>query len=158
MRLRPRTLSVSEEMRLFAGLLVQPVLAGAVAFFAFPVLLLDQNGRSLAGGVVEITSAARAVAIGSGLMAVLVTLVGALPTAVWLTKRRHVSFREARLWGFGFGNVPMVVGTVLAGPYGVAGFVRGAAFASLLGVTGAAVFWAISLRRQPFEAVSPRRA
>ena len=147
-----RKLCPAEEMRLLVGLVVQPFVATAVAFLAFPPLLLDRNGHTLAGGFpVDVTDAARSVALGAGLLAFFVTLVGALPTTVWLTKRKHVSLSEALLYGLGFGNVPMILGAVLAGTYGVAGFVRGVAFSSLLGLTGAAVFWAIAIRRQPID-------
>lgn len=125
----------------------QPNWCAARAFVAFPALLLGQDGRDLAGGSPgDITAAARSVAIGAGLVAFVVTLFGALPAAVWLTKRKHVSLGLALLLGLAMGNVPMVVGTALAGAYGIEGFVRGAAFSSLLGMTGAAVFWAIAIR------------
>jgi hypothetical protein len=142
-------LSPSEELNLFAGLVVQPLVTVIVAFLAFP-LLLDSGGRTLAGGFpVDVTDSALSVALGAGVLSLFVTLLGAFPTALWLTKRKQVSLGEALLWGLGFGNAPMILGTVLAGTYGAAGFVRGVAFSSLLGVTGAAVFWAIAIRRQP---------
>jgi len=84
-------------------------------------------------------------------VAFFVTALVAAPTAVWLTKRRVVSLREALLCGFGFGNLPFLLGTVLGGSYGVAGFVRGMAFSSLLGLTGAGVFWAIAIRGQKVD-------
>jgi len=139
-------------MRLIAGLVVQPFLASGLAFAVFPVLLLDRSGRALAGGLpVDITDAARSVAIGAGLVAFFVTLLGALPTAVWLTKRKQVSLKEAVRFGLVFGNIPLIFGTLLAGSYGVGGFVRGMAFSSLLGVAGAAAFWAIAIRGEKFH-------
>lgn len=148
---QPRRPSPSEERRLFVGLMVQPFLASGLSFIVFPVLLRDRSGRTLAGGFpLDITDAARSVAIGAGLVAFFVTLLGALPTALWLTKRKQVSLKEAVLFGLGFGNVPLILGTVLAGSYGVGGFVRGMAFSSLLGVTGAAAFWSIALRGEKF--------
>jgi hypothetical protein len=55
----PRSLGTSEEVRLFAGLMVQPFLASVLAFVAFPVLLLDGSGRTLAGGFpIDVTDAA----------------------------------------------------------------------------------------------------
>ena len=146
---RPRALEPSEQMRLLAGLAIQPLLAGGLAFVSFPVLLLDRSGRSLAGGFPgDVTDAALSVAAGSGIVAVFVTLLCVLPTAAWLMPRRRIRLREALLFGFGFGNLPFVVGTALAGAYGVTGFARGVAFSSLLGLTGAAAFWAIALREQ----------
>lgn|SRR5262245_17046867 len=145
-----RSLTASEQMRLFVGLLIQPLLAGSVAFLIFPVFLLDQNGRSLAGGVPgNPTDAAVSVAVGVGLVAVFVTVLGVWPTAVWLMKRRLVSLREALVFGLGFGVLPYVLLAVATGgkTYGVEGLVRGVAFSSLLGVAGAAAFWAIALRQ-----------
>ncbi|HEX7020556.1 MAG TPA: hypothetical protein VF159_11115, partial [Gemmatimonadaceae bacterium] len=94
----------------------------------------------------NVADAAASVAVGTGLVALVVTLLGALPTAVWLMKRRRVSLSEALAFGLAFGNAPFLIGALLAGTYGVAGFIRGIAFSSLLGVIGAAVFWWIALR------------
>jgi hypothetical protein len=80
------------------------------------------------------------------MVAFIVTSVGALPTAVWLAKRRPVSLRESVFWGVGFGNIPMMVGTILTGSYGVQNFLRGVAFSSVLAVACAAIFWTIALR------------
>jgi flagellar biosynthesis component FlhA len=136
-------------MRVFWGIVVQPFVVGGLAFISFPALLLDRGGRTLAGGFpADVIDAARSVAIGAGLVALVVALLGALPTAVWLTKRRPVSLGEALLFGLVFGNIPFELGTILAGSYGVPGFVRGMAFSSLLGLAGAAAFWAIALRGQ----------
>ena len=134
---------------MFWGIVVQPFLAGALAFLSFPVLLLDRSGHTLAGGFpADGIDAARSVAIGAGLVALLIAVLGVLPTAVWLTKRGPVSLDRALLFGLAFGNLPFAIGTILAGTYGVPGFVRGAAFSSLLGLAGAAAFWAIALRGQ----------
>jgi hypothetical protein len=133
--------------RLLAGIAVQPFLAGGLAFVSFPMLLLDRSGGTLAGGFPsDATDAAFSVAIGAGIVALLVSVAGVLPTVIWVTRRRHVALGEALLFGLGFGNLPFVVGTALAGVYGVGGFVRGAAFSSLLGLAGAGVFWVIALR------------
>jgi hypothetical protein len=144
---QPRALSVPEERRLCAGLVVQPFVAGGLAFLIFPFFLLDANGRTLAGALpADVMDAAQSVAIGVGIVAFFVTLLGVWPAAVWLTKRRPVSFGEAQLWGLGFGNLPMIIGTMLAGMHRGEGFARGVAFASVLGLAGAAMFWIIALR------------
>ena len=91
-------------------------------------------------------SAALSVAFGAGIVAVVVALVGALPTAAWLMKRRHVSLGETLLIGVGFGDLPFAAGAILAGTYGVPGVVRGLAFSSVLGLGGATAFWTIVLR------------
>ena len=65
-----------------------------------------------------------------------------------MVKQRPVTLTQALLFGLGFANLPVVVGTVLAGGDGAAGAFRGFAFASLIGLTGAAAFWLISLRER----------
>ena len=58
----PRTLSSAEEMRVFAGMVVQPFLAAGLAFIGFPLFLLDLERRTLAGGYPsDPTQAARAI-------------------------------------------------------------------------------------------------
>jgi hypothetical protein len=136
-------------MKLLAGLAVQPFLAAVVAFVGFPFFLLDRTGQTLAGGFpADRTDAAIAVAFGVAIVALFITVVGVFPTALWLVKRRPVTLTQALLFGLGFANLPIVVGTVFAGSYGVTGALRGSAFASLIGLTGAATFWLMSLREQ----------
>ena len=139
-------------MRLFAGLAVQPFWAAIVAFFSFPLLLLDRAGQTLAGGVpADPTDAAISVALGTGIVAAVVTLVGVAPTALWVVKRRFVTLAQALLFGLGFANVPVVVGAAAAGVYGPSGALRAVVFASLIGVSGAAVFWGVSIRGRDFS-------
>jgi len=144
----PRALESAEEMRVFAGLVVQPFLAAGLAFVSFPVLLLDRDGQALAGGYPSDTiDAALSVAMGTGIVAAVVTLIGVLPTAVWIVKRRHLTLKAALVFGLGFGNLPYVLMAAAAGgTHGPSGLLRGLAFASLLGLSGAALFWIISLR------------
>src|SRR5262245_22900664 len=151
--MQPRALTALEETRLLAGLFVQPFIASGVAFFSFPVLLLDRNGETLAGGFPgDPTDAAFSVALGTGLVALVVTVVGVLPTAMWLTKRRDLSLGQALLFGLGFGNLAYVVMAIAAGgTYGLPGLVRGVLFSSLLGLTGAVSFWLIALRRMRID-------
>src|SRR5471032_2246915 len=97
---QPRTLAWAEEMRLFGGLVVQPVLAGSVAFVIFPLLVLDRSGLTLAGGFpADPTGAAVSVALGTGIVAFFVTLVGVLPTALWVLKLRRLISTETLLFG-----------------------------------------------------------
>ena len=134
---------------MLAGLVVQPFFAAGLAFMAFPLFLLDREGRTLDGGSPsDPTGAALSVALGAGLVAGVVTLIGVLPAAVWLMKRRQLTLKETLLFGLGFGNLPYVLLAAAAGgrTYGPAGVLRGLAFASLLGLGGAALFWFITLR------------
>ena len=147
-----RTLTSGDEMKLFAGFAVQPFLAAAVAFVTFPYVLLDQNGANFKGGFPsDPTDAAISVALGAGIGAFFVTLLGVFPTAVWFVKRRPLPLRHALLFGLVFGNLPVVLGTLLSGGSGAAGPLRPLVMASILGVVGAAVFWAISIRGRDFS-------
>ncbi|BCS32391.1 hypothetical protein TBR22_A16030 [Luteitalea sp. TBR-22] len=113
-------LSRAQEMRVFLGIVMQPLVVGVLAFVSAPLLLLDRSGRTLAGGLArDVVESALSVAVATSLLALIVALVGALPVAVWLLKRRQVSLFEACVYGVGLGNVPFVVGTALAGTLGL---------------------------------------
>jgi hypothetical protein len=75
----------------------------------------------------------------------LVTLIGVLPTAVFLEAAAADSQSDAVV-GVGFGNLPCVLGVAAGSTYGREPILRGVAFSSLLGLTGAALFWFITLR------------
>src|SRR5215831_7579247 len=101
----PRTLTSPDVIRLVVGLAVQPIVAGAVAFFFFPVFLLDGSGQTLAGGHPQnMTDAAVSVALGTGILATAVTGL-VIPTALWLIMRFKLLLRDALLLGLGFGNL-----------------------------------------------------
>ena len=144
-------------MRVLGGLVVQPFLAGGLAFVTFPLVLLDQSGRTWAGGYPsDVTDSALSVALGVGIVAGVVALIGVLPTAVWLMKRRYLTLRATLLFGLGFGNLPYILMALAAGgKYGLSGLLRGVGFSSLLGLSGAALFWFIALRP---ENVRPKSA
>lgn len=89
--------------------------------------------------------------------ALVVTLVGVWPTALWLVKRRPVTLAQSLLFGLAFGNVPVALGGTSAGFHGLSGAFRAIAFASVIGITGAAVFWVISLRTAGYNGPTPRR-
>ena len=145
-----RIISPRAEKRIFVGLLVQPVLAAVLTYMAFP--LIDYTGRTLYGGSVgDSADAALALALGVGIAAAVVTVVGVFPTVVWLVKRLDVTFRQAILFGILFGNLPVVIGTLLAGSYGPVGFLRAAVIGTALGISGAVLFWVVALRGQRFN-------
>ena len=147
----PRTLAAAEEMRLCLGFVVQPFVTAVVAFVLFRFLLLDRAGRTFAGGYpLNVTDAAVSVAAGT-FMATVVILAGVVPAAVWIVKRRALSLMQTLLFGAGFGSLPIVVVNVLGGGYGLMPFFRSAVFASLVGASGAAVFWVISIRGRDFS-------
>ncbi len=139
------------------GFLVQPFLAGLVAFVAFPFLLLGRAGL----GFSDPAQAALSVAGGTFMFAIGITLVCVVPTAVWVVKRRALAFKRALLFGLAIGNLPVAIGGVAAAlqrllrssappanPLAAMGLV---VFSSLIGVTCAAAFWAISIRGRDFS-------
>ena len=139
----PRTLTAAEEMRLAAGFIVQPFVAGVVAFVGFPLLLF---GRDV-GFDPDPARGAISVALGTFLFAIGVTLVVAVPAAIRVVKRRAVTFRRALLYGLAIGNLPVAIGGVLSGiqrillsssvPANPSAAVGTVLFASLVGAAGA---------------------
>jgi hypothetical protein len=85
-------------------------------------------------------------AFGVGLVAALITVTCAVPTVGWLADRTTVTLRRATLFGALFGNLPVVVGTLLAPGYGLVGLLRASVTGTCLGITGAALFWVISIK------------
>ena len=148
MILQPRTLSVSEEMRIGLGLLVQPFVAAGLTFASYP--LIDRSGRAIYGGIdPDPPRSAIALAIYVGIAAFFVTILAAFPTAVWVLKRRPLTLWRALLCGVLLGNILSVLGTMVAPGYGLAGLVRVILFASFLGLGGATAFWAIWMLSRP---------
>jgi hypothetical protein len=139
---------VERDMRVFVALVLQPFLLGVLAFVLFPLVILDANGQHVTGGhFSSVNDAAVSVGIGVAIVAAAITLLGVMPAAVWVMKRHTLTLGHTLLFGLAFGNVPFVIGTAGAGAYGPEGVLRGFIFSSLLGLAGAAAFWAIALRR-----------
>jgi hypothetical protein len=135
----------TSSLRVGAGLLVQPVVAAALAFATFP--LLERTGRTLYGGMsVDLFDAGIAVAAGAGMLAFFVAFVGALPLFLWLARRGTISLTHALLCGLALGNAPLLPFILAGTSYGALGAVRAMAFATLHGAAGAFVFWAIAIR------------
>lgn len=85
--------------------------------------------------------------LDASIVAGVVTLVGVLPTAVWLIKRRDLTLTPGLLFGLGFGNLSYALMAAAAGStYGIEGLVRGVVFSSLPDLGSGALFWAIALR------------
>jgi hypothetical protein len=131
-------------MRLFLGFVIQPFLAAGLTYLAFP--LIEYTGRPLYGGGTSSPDAAIGLAFGVGLVAALITVTCAVPTVGWLADRTTVTLRRAALYGALFGNLPVVVGTLLAPGYGLVGLLRASVTGTCLGITGAALFWVISIK------------
>ena len=130
---------------MFLGLLVQPPFAAALTYVAFP--LIDATGRPLYGGSTPDTAdAAIAVSLGGGVVAAVMTVLCVLPTVVWVMKRTTVTLGRAALFGAAFGNIPVVVASALSGNYGPAGAMRASVIGTVLGVSGATLFWILVIR------------
>lgn len=140
-----RALSPADGRRVFLGLLVQPLLAAALTYLAFPVI--DATGRPLYGGrPVDSADAAIALSFGVAVVAALLTVGLVFPTVIWVMKRTTVTLGRAALFGVLFGNLPVVIRSIVAGSYGPAGAVRASIFGTFLGVSGATLFWLIAIR------------
>jgi hypothetical protein len=152
-------LSSGDELRLFAGLAVQPFVAAALAFMLFPVV--DYTGRPLYGGFpADPVDAAISFSFGVGIVALAVTVCGAVPTVLYLLKRGPLSLKKVLVGGVVLGNAPfiLVVTAVFATQvargtmspdigrlfYGLQGVVRAIAIGSYIGVGSAAVFWLVA--------------
>jgi len=157
-----RSLSPGDELRLFVGLAVQPFVAAALAFMLFPVV--DYTGRPLYGGFpADPVDAAISFSFGVGIVALVVTVCGAVPTVLYLLKRGPLSLKTVLVGGVALGNAPfiLVVAAVVATQvargtmspdvvrlfYGLPGVVRAIAISSYIGIGSAAVFWVVVGRR-----------
>ena len=155
-----RGLSVAQEMRLFAGFVVQPFAAAILGFTTFP--LIDLSGRALYGGVAtDPMAAAVSIALGAGFAAFFVTLCGAFPVVVWLLKRGPLTLKQILWGGVILGNVPFAIIVPLAAItsstdagatwFGPIAMVRALAAGAMFGLAGATLFWAISIRGTAME-------
>ena len=137
-------------------------MAGALAFMAFP--LVDYTGRPLYGGFpVDPAGAALSFSFGVSIVALVVTVCGAVPTVLYLLKRGPLTLKKVLVGGAALGNAPfilMVAGIVASqvfrgtmSPdvgrlwYGLPGAIRATAISSYIGVGSAAVFLVIAGRR-----------
>jgi flagellar biogenesis protein FliO len=148
---RPRTLSLREEMRIFLGLLIQPIVAAVLGFITFPLLEwshpLLQSDVSVSGSI----QPAIAEGIAVSMAASLVTLLAAFPAAVWVLKRYQFTLGRAVMSGLVLGNLIPAIAIVLCASYGLLGLVRLIVFGSLLGVAGAVAFWMVWVRTGSVE-------
>ena len=150
-----RHLSRAGELRVLLGLAVQPFVTALLAFSTFPVI--DYTGRALyIGRPSDPFDAAMSFAVGVGLVGLIVTIFGALPSLLWLLKRGPVSRRQVLISGAVLGNIPsalIVLGLAASRlsdgampelsqlTYGPAGAIRAIAFGSFIGMASAAIFW-----------------
>ena len=126
----PRTLTPAEEMRLFAGLAAQPILATILTPIVHPLAFPTRYPPAGLG-----------IALYFGVACVVITALCVFPTVLWLVRRRPMPLTLALCLGLMFSNLPVLY--VMAGG---GGGLRLHAFASVLGLVGSAAFWLIAIR------------
>jgi len=147
-------------MRLFFGFAVLPFVAAALAFVGFP--LFEMSARAQLGGIpANANDSAIAFAAGTFVVAVFVTLFGAVPIATWMLRRGPVTLKQSVIGGVALGNAPflLVVAAILvvsvftnapssAGHhwYGASGALRTITMSTLLGAALGSVFWVVGIR------------
>lgn len=142
---RPDVSEATSSLSVGAGLLVQPVVAAALAYATFPVLAY--TGGPLYGRTTsDLFGAEIAVAAGAAMLAFPVAFAGALPLFLWLAKRGPISLKLSLLSGIALANAVVLPFVVTGTSYGVPGAIRAMAFAAMHGAAGALVFWAIAIR------------
>ena len=137
-----RTLTPTDERRLFAGFAVQPFLAAGLTVVLYQFVYPNSSPAGHAGPSLAVL----AHAIYFGVAALFITIACAFPTVVWLVKRRPVPLAFALAFGLAVGNLPVVLAALRGG-----GGFRLHVFASVLGLVGAAAFWLISIRGHDFS-------
>jgi hypothetical protein len=130
--------------------------------FVLYLALWYSGVRVFEGTPIDPVDSAAALATGVGIIAIVVTIFGAVPAMTWLIRRGPLSLQTVLLLGATLGNVPfaMIVVAILvmhlvngtlstdvAGLwYGVHGSVRAIALGLLIGTISAAVFWVVGIR------------
>jgi hypothetical protein len=149
-------MSHREEMRVFLGFLVQPLVAALFGFVTFPIV--EVTGRPLYGGFTpDVGEAALAFGLGAGIVGLFVAVFAALPLFVWLRRRGPITLTKTLVSGALLGNALTVVVVVLAvlgrsginaqsPTYGLLGGIRVVVFGTATGVACAALFWWIAGR------------
>lgn len=149
--------------RLAAAFAVVPIVDGILAFAVFPIIWpVGAHGRVQP---VDPFSEAASFGVLTGVVALLVTLAGAVPVVSWLINRRRASFANIVKAGLALGNAPFAVYALAAAYFALlhliggtmsqhlvplssllAGTLRVIGLGSGLGVAGAVVFWLAALR------------
>lgn len=148
-----------DALRLLLGFAVLPAVNALLAFFVHQLVWT----RGPYGGVGDPIDAAISFAAGVTIVALLVTVVGAVPIVWWLRNQGRVSLRSIVTAAVALGNAPFAisvagvvafylvgsatsadVGYVLwSGPMGI---FRAIAIGSVMGFASGVVFWAVAIR------------
>ena len=153
-------------MRMMGAYVLMPFVAFVLAYVA-EMTLWGHAGTYVTGTTVHTGGSAPAaialsLAMAAALMAVFVTIFGAVPLVLWLIRRGRVSLRQALIAGAALGNAPAAVllvlilihhigrGTMPDNPgdvwYGARGAFRTITEGMFVGMGCAAVFWVLAIR------------
>jgi hypothetical protein len=154
------------DARLLLAFAVAPFVAGGV-MFALSFVIFSNGLNVFAGSSNDPFDAAMSLGAGVATLSLCVTVLAALPGAIWMARHDMLSFRNVLLLGAALGNLPFVVivaaivvtefakGTLSSDVprlwEGTFGTVRAIALGLLVGTPTAAVFWLIGLWRNDVE-------
>jgi hypothetical protein len=153
-------------LRMLAGFVIAPPTAVLIALATYEALWYA--GFLPHGAPIDSLDAAASLGIAVGILAVVVTVLGAVPAVLWLIGRRPPSLATLLVLGAVLGNVPFALivagivarqlasGTRLADIgqywYGPSGALVRITNGLISGMGSAAAFWFVSL----WGAISPR--
>jgi hypothetical protein len=147
-------ISRADQIRLIAGFVVQPFAASALGFAIFP--LVDWS-RLDGGRIVDPSGAAIGFGLGAGMVAFFVTVCGVIPIVLMCLEHGPLTLKQVLLSGAALGNAPgaLIAGLAFVTGQGASGAswfwsieaLRALTIGSLFGLTGAALFWTVSIRR-----------
>jgi hypothetical protein len=114
------------------------------------------------GAPIDSLDSAESLGAGVAILAVLMTVFGAVPAVIWLNRRRLLSLGRLVILGAGLGSVPfalIVVGVVVVPAvsgtlstdigrywYGISGAAVRVAMGLISGMGSAAIFWYVGIR------------
>ena len=145
-------------MRLFFAFAILPFVAGALAYFGFPLFEWSLN-RQIGGTT---SDGAPGFAFATVFVALIVTVLGAVPLVSKMQGRAPITYQQSLLAGIALGNAPFLIVSVLilivhlfAGTpkdlsnmwYGPVGALRTITTGTLMGAALGTVFWVVGIRK-----------
>ena len=144
---------------MLAGFLLAPFSAAGIGVVTYDSMW--HLGFLSAGGPIHSLDAAESLGLGLAILAIVMTVVGAVPGVMWLSSRGGVSVRSLVMLGALLGNIPfavIVVGIAVAALrrgenlgdlgqywYGLGGAVVRVVLGIVTGVGSALVFWVVAI-------------
>lgn len=142
-----------QEMRVFLGFAVQPLVTAIVALILFPAIALTDTPL-IGAASANPFSAAIGFAVVTGVTGFLVMAFAAIPLFSWLSNHTPLTRGVVLTAGAVLGNLPTGIILVIflaryglspaGAAYGPFGLLRTLIIGSLIGLSGAAAFWHIA--------------